>query len=71
MSREHEPRADDHLVEPMYSALRKRDGTGRSGTASESDESSPRASNGDWRWKILWAIVGALAIGYVVWRQAF
>ena len=71
MSREHEPRADDHLVEPMYSALRERDGADPSSRASESEASSPRASSGDWRWKILWVIVAALAIGYVVWRQAF
>ena len=55
MKNQHKPRADDHLVEPMYQALRA--------------DGEPRVS--DWRWKILWVIVAILSIGYIVWRQAF
>jgi hypothetical protein len=55
MSNQHKPRADDHIVEPMYHALHE----------------GERPHVSDWRWKILWAMLGALAIGYVVWHQAF
>lgn len=55
MSHRHKPRADDHLVEPMYHALHEGEKTQMS----------------DWRWKILWVILAVLALGYVVWRQAF
>jgi hypothetical protein len=55
MSERHEPREDDHLVEPMYGALH------RGGT-----RSAPNP-----RWKILWFVLGAAAIGWIVWRQAF
>jgi hypothetical protein len=72
----HKPRKDDHVVEPLYGALREEGGALREegGAVRENGdaagkEGEPRAA--DWRWKIVWVIVGALAIGYVVWRQAF
>jgi hypothetical protein len=55
MSEQHRPRADDHLVEPLYGALNER---------RESRAPDPR-------WKILWVVIGAAAIGWIVWRQAF
>lgn len=65
MKHEHKPRPDDHLVEPMYHALH--------GKSAEHKDDPPRDAvrERDWRWKILWFVAGALAIGYVVWRQAF
>jgi hypothetical protein len=59
MKNEHKPRPHDHLVEPVYGALR------------EGERTSAGAGASDWRWKIVWAIVAVIAIGYVVWRQAF
>jgi hypothetical protein len=67
MKHQHKPRKDDHLVEPLYGAIHKSEAS-REDTASRAG-AEPRAA--DWRWKIVWVIVGAFAIGYVVWRQAF
>jgi hypothetical protein len=67
MKHEHKPRKHDHLVEPLYGAIHK-GGAPREDPASR-ESAEPRAA--DWRWKIVWVIAGALAIGYVVWRQAF
>ena len=65
MKHEHKPRRDDHLVEPMYHALHDEPTRGEKGAGAS------REPEGDWRWRIVWLVVGALAIGYVVWRQAF
>lgn len=55
MSNQHEPRPDDHVVEPMYHALHP----------------GEKVSAGDWRWKILWVVLAVGGLGYVVWRQAY
>jgi hypothetical protein len=65
MKPEPKPRAHDHLVEPMYQALREEDSARDVGAA------PAREGAGDWRKRILWLLLGALAIGYIVWRQAF
>lgn len=67
MKHEHEPRAHDHLVEPMYHALHVK----RAENKDDGGRDPGRERDGDWRWRIVWFVIGALAIGYVVWRQAF
>jgi hypothetical protein len=65
MKNEHEPRPHDHLVEPMYGALGEESRDRATGGA------PARETGGDWRKRVVWLILGAFAIGYIVWRQAF